>query len=39
MQMRKQRRATIQQHTAIDHHGPVVAVERKRRAATEEAEL
>jgi hypothetical protein len=39
MEVRQQRRATIQQHTAINHHGAVVTVERKRRAATEEAEL
>jgi hypothetical protein len=37
--VRKERRATIQQHTAVDHHGSVVAVERKRGAATEEREL
>ena len=37
--VRKQRGAAVQQHAAVDHHGPVVAVERKRRAAPEEREL
>jgi hypothetical protein len=31
--VRQQRRATIKQHTAVHHDGPVVAVQRKRRAA------
>ena len=35
----EQRRAAIEQHPAVDHHGPVVAVKRKRRAAAEEREL
>src|SRR5690348_7997064 len=37
--VRQQRRSSIQEHTSIHHHGPVVAVERERRAAAEEREL
>jgi hypothetical protein len=37
--MRKQGRASIEQHAAIDHHGSVVPIERERRAGTEEREL
>jgi hypothetical protein len=37
--VRQQGRPAIQQHAAIDDDGPVVAVERIRRAAAEESEL
>src|SRR2546427_452888 len=39
MHVRQERRAAVQEHAAIDHHGPVVAVQRERRAAAEEREL
>ena len=37
--MGKQRRAAVQEHAAVDDDGPVVAVQRESRAATEEREL
>jgi hypothetical protein len=37
--VRKQRRTPIQQETTVHHHGPVVAIRRKRRTGTEEREL
>jgi hypothetical protein len=39
MHVREQWRAAIQQHTSVDDDGPVVAIQRKRRTATEEREL
>jgi hypothetical protein len=39
MQMGQQRRAAIKQQSAIHDDRPVVAVQRKRRPATEEGEL
>jgi hypothetical protein len=39
MHVRQERRATVQEHAAVHHHGPVVAVERERGAATKEREL
>jgi len=39
MHVRKQRRAAIQQQTAIHHHGSVVPVERERGARAEKGEL
>ena len=35
----EQGRASIEQHPAVHHHRPVVAVERESRSATEEREL
>ena len=37
--MRKQGRAAIEQHAAVDDDGPVVAVQRIGRPAAEEGEL
>jgi hypothetical protein len=37
--VREQRRAAIEEQAAIDHDGSVVAVQRERRAGTEEREL
>jgi hypothetical protein len=39
MHVRQEGRTAVQQHAAIDHDGPVVAVQRVRGAATEEREL
>ena len=39
MHVRQQGRATVEKHAAVEHHGPVVAVEREGRPATEEREL
>src|SRR5207302_8138528 len=39
MHVRQERRAAVQEHAAVDHHGPVVAVQRECRAAAEEREL
>src|SRR5439155_12128411 len=39
MHVRQEQGAAVQEHAAIDHHGPVVAVQRERRAAAEEREL
>src|SRR5207302_846797 len=36
--VRQKRRAAIQEHAAVDHDGPVVAVKRERRPAAEERE-
>jgi hypothetical protein len=38
-QVREQGRTSIEEQAAIDHNGPVVPVQRERRAGTEEREL